>query len=346
MDATLRPFSLLLREPLATASGPIERREGVLVHVESNGASGVGEATPLPGWTETYEACIDSLEASTANLDWDDPEAVLSALDETPAARHGLSLALADLEARQADRPLYRHLGAPERIESIPANATIGDGDAPETAAAAREATDSGFGCLKLKVGARPVREDVARLDAVRDAVGPAPTLRADANGAWTREQAREALDAFADHDVEYVEQPVDPLDLAGLADLRDGPVEVAVDETLARTDPSAVLEAGAADVLIAKPMVLGGLDRALDLLHQAAAAGCSVVVTTTIDAVVARTAAVHLATCLEDRPPAGLATAGWLAEDLADDPAPVVDGRAHVPQASGHGVRVEGWSP
>lgn len=345
MQASLRRFSLPLREPLVTSSGAIERREGVLVRVESDGVSGVGEATPLPGWTESYESCVDVLEEATERLEVDGPESALSALSDTPAARHGLGLSLLDREARRTAQPLYRLLGTDVRVESVPANATIGDGDVAETVASARDATAAGFDCLKVKVGARPVDEDVERIAAVRDAAGPTVTLRADANGAWTRDQAREAFDALAEFDVEFVEQPVDPGGFDGLAGLRGGPVGVAVDETLATTDPTSVVDAGLADVLIVKPMVLGGLDRALDAVRLASEAGIASVVSTTVDAAVARAAATHLAASLEDPAPAGLATAGWLAEDVAADPAPVLEGRVNVPRGVGHGARIEGWS-
>ena len=170
--------------------------------------------------------------------------------------------------------------------------------------------------------------------------------MRADANGAWDRQTARRAFDALADIGVEYVEQPLPSGDLSGHADLRGGPVGVAVDETLAngRRDPLEVVEAGAADVLVLKPMALGGLDRARAAATTASEADLGAVVTTTVDGVVARAGAVHLAASLDAGTPMGLATADRLAEDLAPDPAPVVDGGVRVPQSPGHGV--EGWSP
>jgi steroid 5-alpha reductase family enzyme len=60
----LEPFSLELRSPLSTAAGSIGRREGFLVRVEREGFVGIGEATPLPGWTESYEECADALAAA------------------------------------------------------------------------------------------------------------------------------------------------------------------------------------------------------------------------------------------------------------------------------------------
>ena len=354
----LRPFSLALASPLATARGDITEREGVLVRVgpgEGSGDAadpGLGEAAPLPGWTESLSACESALRGA-ADDDGRLADDALGRLDprETPAARHGLALALSDAAARSESRPLAAHLasahGLPSPAEAVPVNATVGDGDPETTATAARRAVSEGFDCVKLKVGARSLDADVERLRAVRDAVGDGVSLRADANGAWDRPTAREALDRLGPLGLDYVEQPLPGDDLEGAAALRaerDGregdagetPIRVALDESLAHHSLDAVLDAGAADVVVLKPMALGGPDRALAAATTARAAGVEPVVTTTIDAVVARTAAVHVAAAVPDVAPCGLATASLLEADLAPDPCPVADGAVTVPDGPG----------
>lgn len=333
----IEPFALDLAEPLATATGTIDRREGWLVEIEYEGVDGVGEATPLPGWTESHVDCRRALARAADVAESEGPDAALAALDarETPAARHGLTLALADARSRADGVPLYRHLGGERRVETVPVNATIGD-DAPElTRAAAREAVEAGYECLKVKVGKRPVAADVGRLRAVRE-VAPDAELRADANGAWTPEQAADALSKFADLDVSYVEQPLPAGELAGLAALR-GEVGVAVDETLAETAVEDVIDAGAADVVVLKPMVLGGPDRARAFAAGAREAGLEAVVTTTIDGALARAGAVHVAASLAPLPACGLATGDRLATDLVADPCPRRKGAVAVPDGKGN---------
>jgi o-succinylbenzoate synthase len=325
----LREFRLDLASPLRTARGDVTERRGLLVAAEG----GVGEATPLPGWTESFETCRERLEAVAR--DGDPLDASLDATD-APAARHGLSLARLDGAAREAGVSLASHLAAGAPARSVPVNATVGDGSPRETAAAAERAVEAGFDCLKVKVGAGSVERDVARLRAVRDRVGHEPLLRADANGAWERQTARAALEAFESLDVAYVEQPLDAADLAGHRALREVGVPVALDESLATHSLARVLEVEAADVLVLKPMALGGPDRTVRAARSARARGVSVTVTTTVDAVVARTAAVHAAAAIPDVRHCGLATADRLAADLAPDPAPVADGHAPVPSGPG----------
>ncbi|UIO99173.1 o-succinylbenzoate synthase [Halobaculum sp. CBA1158] len=352
----LREFALELAAPLSTARGDIERREGLLVRVDLAGTPGVGEAAPLPGWTESLADCRRALERAR---DEGTPPG-----SDSPAARHAVALAYRDAFARRRGESLAASLtraGEDDRepAASVPVNGTVGDADRDEAVAAAREAVTAGHRCVKLKVGARSLEADLARVRAVADAVGagadgtdPAAdrdgtdgtdgtggvALRVDANGAWDRPTAREAVSALAGV-VEYVEQPLPAGDLAGHASLRGVGAPVALDESLTRHGVGDVLAAGAADAVVLKPMALGGPSRALAAGRAAAHAGVAPVVTTTVDAAVARTAAVHVAAALPRGAARahGLATGDLLALDLAgDDPAPVADGRIAVPSGPG----------
>jgi o-succinylbenzoate synthase len=345
MRADVRTFSLPLAEPLDTARGTVERRDGLLLRLEAeDDAVGVGEATPLPGWTEHYDECESVLADAVGAIDGGAaPADLLADLDSTPAARHALDLALADLLASRESVPLYRWLrdfdgnpsdgGDPERVESVPVNATVGDAAAEETVAEAERAATAGFDCLKIKVGARPLSADVERTEAVADAL-PEAELRADANAAWTREQAQQFLDAAGDR-LAYVEQPLPATDIAGLTALSGS---VALDETLAEVEFGHALDANP-DAVVLKPMALGGPRRAVALAERAREADVEPVVTTTIDGAVARTAAVHVAAAIPDVAACGLATRKRLESDLGPDIAPVADGRAVVPQGEGNGT-------
>lgn len=338
-DVTITQFDIPLKTPLHTSAGTIEGRRGFLLQVDG----AYGEATPLPGWTESYEDCKRVLETAAVLLrdgrPWDDAIEICS---DTPAARHAVDLTHVDHEAKGAGVPLAASLSdGNDFAESVPVNETIGHAPARETAAHARRAVTSGFDCLKIKVGGRPVPGDVERIRAVRTEVGTDVELRADANGAWTPGQAREAMDAFDDLDVTYVEQPLPADDLSELADLRrDTSIGVALDESLASNRLGDVLMIGAADVVVLKPMALGGIERTHTLAQRASELDVTPIVTTTIDAVVARTAALHVAASLGGTDACGLATASKLSNDLADDPSPVVNGRMTVPDAPGVGVQ------
>jgi o-succinylbenzoate synthase len=327
------PFSLSLSRPLSTARGEMTEREGFLVELEYTGETGIGEATPLSGWTESLEASREALESVERH---GDPSEALDGMAGAPAARHAVESAVADCEAKAAGRSLAAWLADGTPAAHVPVNATVGNGDPEATAQAASEAVDGGYPAVKVKVGARDPASDRERLSAVRAAC-PAVELRADANGAWDRETAAEMVDHAADLDLAYVEQPLAAADLDGHADLRGRGVGIALDEGLSEHGPERALEADAADTLVLKPMALGGPLAARDVALAAAEAGVGSVVTTTVDGAYARAVAVHLAASLPSVPACGLATAGLLADDLlAPDPVPVVEGEISTPDGPG----------
>ncbi|GAB7017559.1 mandelate racemase/muconate lactonizing enzyme family protein [Halostagnicola bangensis] len=336
---SFRRFSLPLESPLETAHGRIEQREGFLVKLTDGDAVGYGEATPLPGWTESLEACERGLEQARAVLSTEGTSRAIDTVDDHVAARHGVTLAVADLRSARDATPLYQYLGGDALVGRVPVNATISDGTPGETAEAVETAVSRGFDCCKLKVGVRPVETDIERVRQARAAAGPEVELRADANGAWTIEEAESAIEGFADYGVSILEQPLPAGALEGHVALRGRGVGIGLDEGLLEHGVDAICEAGAADAIVLKPMALGGLDIAQQISAWLRELEVTPIVTTTIDAVVARTGAVHLAAAIPDLPACGLATGELLAEDLGPDPVLFESGSAVVPQAKGLGV-------
>jgi o-succinylbenzoate synthase len=352
--AELQPFRLRLRAPLATALGPLEFREGVLLSLRNtDGCRGYGEATPLEAFgTEPLDAARSSLESCAGLLEgaeWNEPEELLEWVERrsppTATARAAIDSALHDLVAREAGRSLASWLAAGEGRSPSPAvevNALLSSREPRTAAVEARRAVELGFRTLKLKVGAGPAPGDLERVEAVRDAVGPAPRIRLDANGAWSPEQARRRLDALAGFDLEFVEQPVAASDVVGLARVRrDAPVRIAADESAVRlADLRRVLDAEAADVVMLKPSAIGGIGRAREAVDLARAASVEIVPTSFLDGAVGVLCALHLTASLPGRLPAsGLATSALLENDLAEPPQPEA-GRLRVPPGPGLGAK------
>ncbi|MFB6112990.1 MAG: mandelate racemase/muconate lactonizing enzyme family protein [Halodesulfurarchaeum sp.] len=349
MTATVIPFRLPLSSPLSTAKGTIDERRGFVFRV--NGPEpGLGEATPFPGFTESLTACREALtraETALRDGDWSDAfEAVTAAPERTPAARHAVALAYHDSLAKQKGVPLYSHFegtdGAEQNTEPtpVPVNATIGDRDGDELVQAADAAFDQGFPAVKVKVGTRPIETDAERLRRVTSVATAGTTVRADANGAWSRERAGTFFDLIDPLDIEYVEQPLAPSDVEGHASLRRTvETPIALDESVVTRPLGRLLSKEAASYVVLKPMALGGPDVARAMAQSILEANRTPVISTTIDAVLARTAAVHVAASLPEGPPAGLATADRLERDLAPDPAPVESGTMRPPGKPGLGI-------
>jgi o-succinylbenzoate synthase len=358
---SVTPLALALRSPLVTARGHYLRREGFLVSLTGpDGAQGRGEAMPLPAFgTEPPQACHEALERFCARgrAVPERPEALagwLAGLTSTPAARHALELAALEVQARRAGLPLARWLAS--AVPEVPApraraevNALLSSRAPGPLAEEGAAAVSRGFRTLKVKVAGAPLAEDVARLRALRAAVGPRVRLRIDANGAWQPDEARAALEVLGEVGLELCEQPVAEHDVAGLGALRGSvPCAVAADEALALPARArAVLEARAADVLVLKPMVLGGLLPALALAQEAARVGMAAYVTSVLDGVVARAGAAHLAAVLPrvPSPPASGLAVGHLFVDEPQHPYAPVAGAILLPDAPGLGLDRAGES-
>src|SRR6478735_9026104 len=158
-------------------------------------------------------------------------------------------------------------------------------------------------GCRTAKVKvAEPgqsLADDIARVRAVRAAMGPEGRVRVDANGAWNVDEAEHAVHALAEFDLEYVEQPCASVE--ELAELRRRVkymgIPIAADESVRKAeDPLAVARAGAADLLVVKVQPLGGVRRALEIVARA---GLPAVVSSALDTSVGLAMGVTLAAAL-----------------------------------------------
>ncbi|MFS0911857.1 o-succinylbenzoate synthase [Microbacterium sp. 179-I 3D2 NHS] len=213
----------------------------------------------------------------------------------------------------------WRPQPAPLR-DRIPVNATIPAIDA----ARVPEVLERFAGCRTAKVKVaepgRTLADDVARVRAVREAMGPEGRIRIDANGAWNVDEAEHAVHALAEFDLEYVEQPC--ATVAELAELRTRVkymgIPVAADESVRKSsDPLAVARAKAADLLVIKAQPLGGITHALQIVT---AAGLPVVVSSALDTAVGLSQGAALAAALPTLDhDCGLGTASLFVDDVAD---------------------------
>jgi o-succinylbenzoate synthase len=216
---------------------------------------------------------------------------------------------------------------APVR-DSVPVNVTVPAVGAEQ---AYKIVAESGCRTAKVKVAERgqAAGDDIDRVAAVRDAIGPDGRIRVDANGGWTVEQGERQLTELSRFELEYAEQPC--ATLAELAELRRRiDVPLAADESIRRaSDPLKVRAAGAADIVVLKAQPLGGVRSALQIAEQC---GLPVVVSSAVDTSVGLAAGVALAAALPELPYAcGLATMSLLAGDVTADPLAETNGTLPV---------------
>lgn len=325
-------------------------RSGVIVRLEGeDGFYGLGEIAPLRKRTEQDVASLlGFLDPRLSGIEADEIPKAIKRLyvskDVAAAIRCGLDIAACDLMAKAAGVPVAEFLGGRRRWR-VPVNATI-SAPTPELAAqAARRAVENGFRCVKLKVGImRTVATECELVGAVREAIGPGVLLRIDANEAWTSAQAISTIRALERFDLEFVEQPVAAYDLAGLKAVREavGTLIAADEPIVSKRRSEAFIEGGAADLVVIKPMVVGGLREAIKIAYSALSSGVEPVITTTIDSGVGIAAALHLAAAIEGTRACGLATAELLECDLTSGTPQLVDGMMVCPNTPGLGVEID----
>jgi o-succinylbenzoate synthase len=216
----------------------------------------------------------------------------------------------------------------PLRTE-IPVNSTI-PAVAPEQAYDIARAAGCRTAKIKVAEIGQTLTEDAARVEAVRDALGPSGKVRVDANGGWSLDEALHAVRELNRFDLEYVEQPC--ASVAELAELRQRlarsglSVPIAADESIRRAqDPYEVAERKAADIAVLKVQPLGGVRVCLEIAERI---GLPVVVSSALETSIGIRAGLALASALPDLQYAcGLNTVALLADDLAIEPLIAVDG-------------------
>ena len=292
MQIEYEPLSLTLETPFRIAHGTSYTRENVLVRISDGEHEGYGEAAPVRQHHETQAEVLDYLAAVSLP---DDPfllEDILSGLPSGPrSARSAIDIALHDLVGKKLGIPLYRFFGLnPHRAPQT--SYTIGIGTPDEVQERAR-AVAGRFSILKIKLGPDTAAslEQVRAIRAVSDA-----RLVADANCAWSADQALEIIPALADLGLEWIEQPLPEEDLAGMRRVRHAsPLPIFADEPVraARDIPRLV---GCADGVSIKVMKAGGLREAFRAIAVARAHDFQVLLSCMVETSVGITAAAHLA--------------------------------------------------
>jgi L-alanine-DL-glutamate epimerase-like enolase superfamily enzyme len=297
-------LDLPLENAFTIARGTRETTENVAVRIEDDeGNVGVGGAAP----SEHYGETADTVEALLPDLlavveDVGDPHQLgrierrmRETVERNPAARCAVSIALHDLVCKRLDVPLYRYWGL-DPAETVSTSYTIGIDSAEKMRKKTRTAVERGYSTLKVKVGTDRDEEIVST---VRDAA-PDATIRVDANEAWSPREAVRKIDALAEYDLEFVEQPVPAENPEGLKFVRDrSALPIAADEScITLADVPRI--AGKADVANLKLMKCGSLREAMRMIHTAHAHGMEVMLGCMIESNASIAAATHLAPLLD----------------------------------------------
>ena len=349
------PVRLPLVEPFVIAYANYPDTLSVLVRLRTaDGAEGWGEATPDQNITgETWASAAAMLRHDLAPAlighdarDWEAAHRLLDArVEGAPAAKAALDIALHDLVARAAGIPLWQLLGGRSK-PWLPVSRVVSLGEPTAMAEAAARHAAAGFTAVKAKVGAeaRPML-DVARVAAVRAAIGPDVTLKVDVNQGWrTPGTAIAAIRAMAESRPAYVEQPGAAWDLEGLAEVRrQTGATIMVDEGVhGSREMQRVVALRAADLVNFKLMKTGGILPLLRANAIAEAAGITAQIGTMVESSIASAAGLHTALALANVQTVEMGGPMMLREDVGNAVDWYAPGRITVGDGPGLGITVD----
>jgi o-succinylbenzoate synthase len=232
----------------------------------------------------------------------------------------------------------------PEPVrEVIHVNVTVPATDPVTAVALVRE---SGASTAKVKIGepGQSEGEDIARVSAVREALGPDGGLRVDVNASWDLDTAARRISRLIEFDLQYVEQPVATLDdMKALRTMVDVPL--AADELVRQSPhPLRVIEEGAADVLVLKVQPMGGVSRVLELANRST---IPVVISSALETSVGMYGGLLAASLIPNLPYAcGLGTVALIEGDPTREPLIPSDGLLAVRRPEPDPELLARWRP
>lgn len=294
MKSSYRRIDLELVHPFTIARGSRTRVGGVILEIEHEGITGIGEAAPSERYGETPETVISFLSLLDLRS-FPDPmetEEILRRVDSMAegncAAKAAVDLALHDWIGKKLGTPLWKLFGLTKDKTPL-TSFTIGI-DTPEVIERKVLEADA-YPILKVKVGIPGDEEIIKRIRSLTDKV-----IRVDANEGWkSREQAVDKILWLEEQGIEFVEQPLSSKDLEGAAWVRERVhIPLIADESVQRLSDLRGL-VGAYDGINIKLMKCAGLREAMRMIQAGRGLGLKIMLGCMVETSVAVSAAAQL---------------------------------------------------
>jgi O-succinylbenzoate synthase len=351
---TFYRYSLPLKQPLTLKSTTIDSRDGFLVKVTGeSGASGWGGIAPLPGFSRDSLEQVEkelpvvarALKSSTI------PDGVqsldggfdrwLKGVTNTPSIRFGLESAVLNLVAALKGVTVADLISS-DNTSDVMVNALL-TGSQPDILTRTDQLLAAGYTTFKLKIGTRPIDEEVQLIAEIGAKIGPERKLRLDANRRMSIEAAFELFEKIEPFDIEYIEEPVANLNqLRILLKDRKRKVPVALDESLLELNPQDLAAPFGIKAVILKPTLLG-LERAVAFARVASEKRMLSVISSSFESSVGIGMLVSLAGAFggKERPAAGLDTLAWFQSDTVEPSVHIAGGKIALATVADIGNRI-----
>jgi len=265
----LQRVQLPISKSYSFGRGSVNHFENIVIRVKGeNGQEGIGECVVraiISSIEEAEKQIRQDIIPAVVGMDSMDIEAIIRKLDPArfsdlgPVA--GIELALWDLNGKALDLPAYRLLGGAVNL-NVPVSYTLGSAAPEEMVKQALAMQDYGYRTFVVKIGHGTPEEDIDSVRSVRDSLGPDVRIRLDANAAYSVDNAIRVCRMLEGCDIEFIEQPIPPGDIAGLKKIHQSTsIPIGVDEGLQHlTDAIQYVKSEAVGIFNIKPPQCGGL--------------------------------------------------------------------------------------
>ena len=345
------PVALPLKTPMKMAGVTITTAENLLVRIEAaDGTVGWGEAASAPTMTgDTLGGLVSAVRDHLAPLligkdANDDHRPMLTrALVGNTGAHSAVEMALLDMACRASRCRLIDQVVSKPARQQVSPMWLLGNATPEQDIAEALAKRAEGYNFFKLKIGVKPIADEIKAAHAIRKAL-PDATLCADANCGLTLAAAQRYAERTRDVNLAFIEQPLAAYDLAGLKTLtRGSKTPIGMDESIhSLADVEAVKRAGAKGVSL-KLIKLGGFREAFAAGKLCKKLGLKINVAAKIaESAIGTAAAVHLACAVSNVDWGVSLTNFYLADDIVKTPIAMQDGVVALPQGAGLGVEVD----
>ncbi len=313
LKASFTEYTLQFKFPAGTSRGVLHDKKVYYLLLELDDVKGIGECSVIPGLSIDDRPDFGKKVAAICNeinagADFRELE-----LSEFPAISFGLETALLDIKAGGSKVFFENDFTAGKK--GIPINGLVWMGDKDFMEKQIRSKIESGFNCIKLKVGAIDFDTELEILRAVRKNFSPQHLeIRLDANGAFPPDKAMEKLNRLSEFTIHSIEQPIKTGNWAEMAAICAGsPIPIALDEELigvvSEEKQEQLISTIQPTYIILKPGLLGGLEKAQDWINMAQKHNIGWWVTSALESNIGLNAIAQWTSSLETSLPQGLGT-------------------------------------
>ncbi|EJR01333.1 O-succinylbenzoic acid (OSB) synthetase [Bacillus cereus MSX-A1] len=303
----LYAIRLPLRSPFVISYGSYSDMPSIIVKMETDeGIIGYGEGVAddhVTGesWESTFHTLKHTLTPALIGKNPMNIEKIHDMMDNTiygvPTAKAAIDIACFDIMGKKLNQPVYQLIGG-RYHEEFPVTHVLSIADPEDMAEEAASMIQKGYQSFKMKVGTN-VKEDVKRIEAVRERVGNDIAIRIDVNQGWKNSaNTLTALRSLGHLNIDWIEQPVIADDIDAMAHIRSKTdLPLMIDEGLKSSrEMRQIIKLEAADKVNIKLMKCGGIYPAVKLAHQAEMAGIECQVGSMVESSVASSAGFHVA--------------------------------------------------